>query len=89
MRAKPDVPWDADPETDKRLRVVWQGETQSGRVPIDVQSDRITWRAFVDYQPGAFDARTGLAHGWKATPRLKMFGAFYHAPSIVLRSVER
>lgn len=89
VRTRSEVPWDADPEDEKRLRLVWQGETQEGQVPIGLQSDRVEFRVFVDYQSGAFDARTGLAHGWKATPRLRMFGAFYHAPSVVLRSVER
>jgi len=39
--------------------------------------------------PGAFTEKTGLAHGWKQSPRLKLFAAFFHAPSQILRSVER
>lgn len=89
QRTRPEVPWDADPDSEKNLRLYWQGEKEGGQLPIGVQSDRVDWRVFVDYQPGAFEPRTGLAHGWKQTPRLKMFSAFYHAPSMVLRSVER
>jgi hypothetical protein len=89
QRTTPDAPWDGDPETDKRLALHWNGEREGKPVAIGRQSDRIQWRAFVDYLPGAFDLRTGAAHGWRRTPKLKMFAAFYFAPSMVLRSVER
>lgn len=84
-----DVPWDADPQTDKRVRLVWEGEKDEKPIRIDTQSDMARWRVFVDYAPGAFEPITGLSHGWKETPRLKLFGAFYHAPTLVLSSVER
>ena len=83
------MPWDADPETDKRVRVLFEGDQNGKPVPVDAQTDLARWRVFVDYLPGAFDARTGLSHGWKESPRLKLFGVFYHAPSLVLSSVER
>jgi hypothetical protein len=89
QRTDASAPWDADPEADPRVKLLWQGEKDSGAIPIGKQSDRVDWRVFVQYQPGAFDAKTGLPHGWKETPRLKLFSVFYHAPSLVLRSVER
>lgn len=89
QRTDPDAPWDADPDTDKRLALWWQGDDKGQPLPIGRQSDRIDWRVFVRYSPGAFDPKTGKAHGWKQTPRLRMFGASYVAPSLTLRSVER
>ena len=41
------------------------------------------------YQPGAFDPQTGASHGWKQTPRLRLIGAEYLAPDLVLRRVNR
>jgi hypothetical protein len=84
-----DTPWDADPETDPRLKVYFAGEKEGARLRIDKQSDMLRWRVFVDYMPGAFDVKTGTPHGWKESPRLKLFSAFYHAPTTVLSSVER
>lgn len=89
QRTDADAPWDADPDTDKRLALWWQGDDKGQPLPIGKQSDRIDWRVFVRYSPGAFDAKTGKAHGWKQTPHLRMFGASYVAPSLTLRSVER
>jgi hypothetical protein len=91
QRTDPTAPWDVDTDgdADPRVKLLWQGEKDGAPVTIGKQSDRIDWRVFVQYQPGAFDAKTGLSHGWKETPRLKLFSAFYHAPSLVLRSVER
>jgi len=88
-RVEPDAPWDADPESDPRLRLHWQGDLEGRPIPIRRQSDRIDWRVFVKYAPGAFDPSTGLAHGWKQTPVLKKFGAFYYGPPICLSSVVR
>jgi hypothetical protein len=89
QRTRSTAPWDGDPEVDPHVKVFWQGETEAAAMPIGKQSDRIDWRVFVEYMPGAFDATSGAAHGWKQSPRLKLFSVFYHAPSMVLRSVER
>ena len=83
------VPWDADPDKEKRLRLYWKGDEQGATIPIGVQSDAVDWRVFVKYAAGAFDPKTGMAHGWKETPRLRQIGAFYYGPNVVLRSVER
>ena len=88
-RVDPEAPWDADPESDARLRLFWKGDADGKVLPIGKQSDRIDWRVFVKYAPGAFDLKTGLAHGWTQTPTLKKFGAFYFGPGMVLSSVER
>ncbi len=88
-RYDPDVPWDADPDDEPRLRLLWNGSQDGKTIPVHRQSDRIDWRVFVQYDPGAFDAKTGLSHGWKQSPLLKRFGAFYFGPPTVLSSVER
>ena len=88
-RYDPDVPWDADPEDEPRLKLLWKGDLDGKTIPVHRQSDRIDWRVFVQYDPGAFDPKTGLAHGWKQSPLLKRFGAFYFGPPTVLASVER
>jgi hypothetical protein len=89
QRTKESAAWDADTDTDPNVKVFWQGEKENGQLPIQKQSDKIEWRVFVQYMAGAFTEKTGLGQGWKQTPRLKLFTAFYHAPSQVLRSVER
>jgi hypothetical protein len=89
QRTDPDAPWDADPEQDKRLALFWSGDEAGKALLIGKQSDRIDWRVFVKYAPNAFDAKTGMAHGWRQSPRLKFFAASYYAPSLTLRSVER
>jgi type II secretory pathway pseudopilin PulG len=88
-RYDPEVPWDADPDDEPRLKLFWKGDLDNKTIPVHRQSDRIDWRVFVQYDPGAFDAKTGLAHGWKQSPLLKRFGAFYFGPATVLSSVER
>lgn len=88
-RTDPTVPWDADPDTTDGLRLFWRGTEDGGPVPIGVACDQPEWRVFVEYQPGAFDAATGMAHDWRTTPRLSRFGAFYLAPSLCYRSIER
>jgi hypothetical protein len=89
QRTSLQAPWDADTDADPRVKVFWQGEKEASAMPISKQSDHIDWRVFVEYMPGAFDATTGMPQGWKQTPRMKLFSVFYHAPSMVLRSVER
>ncbi|MFN0007718.1 MAG: hypothetical protein ACKVXR_07405 [Planctomycetota bacterium] len=89
MRSDPVVPWDADPEKEKRIALLWDGDVEGRAIPIGHQSDQIEWRVFVEYAPGAFDLVTGAPHGWKETPRLSRLGAFYFGPGMVLSAVER
>ena len=56
--------------------------------PLGFQSDRVEFRTFVRYLPGAFtEDRT--AHGWKTTPRMNLFAVEYMGPGITLRRVTR
>ncbi|MBI5433453.1 MAG: hypothetical protein HZA52_11545 [Planctomycetes bacterium] len=89
QRTLASTPWDADPENAPGLALLWKGTDEEKPVPIGAQSDRAEWRAFVKYSPGAYDPLSGLAHGWKQTPRLRVFGANYLAPNLVLRKVDR
>jgi hypothetical protein len=89
VRGREETPWDADPREAEGLWVSWDGRPDGLEIPLGIQSDRLEWRVFVEYEPGAFDPATGLAHGWKATPRLSRLGVSYLAPGRVLRSVER
>lgn len=89
QRTDPEAPWDADPEQDQRLALYWSGDDQGRPWAIGRQSDRVDWRVFVRYAKGAFDPKTGLPHGWRQTPRLKLLGGTYYAPSLTLRSVQR
>jgi hypothetical protein len=89
QRTDQDVPWDADPETTEGLDLLDDGLFEDGPIPLGLQADRVEWRLFVEYLPGAFDPLNAAAHGWRTTPRLKRFGAFYVAPEITLRSLER
>lgn len=89
QRLDPAAPWDADPEQDKRLALWWTGDDKGAPHAIGRQSDLAEWRAFVRWEPGAFDARTGMPDGWRRAPRLRNFGATYFAPSLTLRSVQR
>lgn len=89
LRTDPDTPWDADPDATEELELHWDGMRGGEGVPIGGQSDRCDWRAFVRYEPGSFDPQYGLAHGWKATPRLRMLAVEYMAPGMTLRRVER
>ena len=47
------------------------------------------FRSFVRHQPGSFDPDLGLAHGWKTTPRLELFGVEYMGPGRTLERIER
>jgi hypothetical protein len=85
----PEAPWDADPDTDRRLVLRWKGDQEGAPHDIGLQSDGIRWRVFVKYAPDAFDPKASMRHGWRQTPRLEHLGAFYYAPDAVLRSVER
>jgi Tfp pilus assembly protein PilX len=86
-RGRPAPPWDGDPTTTPGLSQLTLGAEREGGHPIGDQADLIEWRAHVRYNAGAFDAVNGASHGWKQTPRLKVFGVEYVAPSAVLRRV--
>ena len=88
-RTDPNAPWDGDPSTTRGLTMHEDGVRDGEGNPIGAQADRIEWRVFVRYEPGAYDAVDGLSHGWKMTPRLRYFGAEYLGPGQVLRRVER
>ena len=49
----------------------------------------VEWRVFVRHQPGSYDALQGLAHGWKTSPRLELFGADYMGPGRTLARIDR
>jgi hypothetical protein len=89
QRTDPRVPWDGEPHEWDGLDLLWEGRADDEELPIDVQADRVEWRVFVRYDPRAFDAREGLSHGWKETPRFLRLGATYEGPSRVLRSADR
>jgi hypothetical protein len=88
-RDDPEAPWDCDPETDKRFALYWDGDVDGAPHKIGKQSDGLRWRVFVEYNPDAFDPLASTRYGWRQTPRLERLGAFYFAPEVVLRSVER
>lgn len=89
QRTDPDLPWDATPDERPELKVIWDADTSSDGVAIERQSDAIDWRVFVRYEPGSFDALTGTRSGWKAAPRLKLLGAEYLSPWMLLEQVQR
>lgn len=89
QRSDPNVPWDADPEATDGLDLFRVGIEEGREVPLGFQSDLVQWRVFVNYPAGAFDPETGASHSWRTTPRLRRIGAFYYAPILRLRSVER
>jgi hypothetical protein len=89
QRTNQETPWDAPPSDTNGLQFLWEGKLDGEGNPISVQSDRIEWRVFVRYRPGSFDAQQGLAHGWKTTPRLELFGVEYMGPNRTLARVDR
>ena len=89
LRTDPAIPWDEDPDEVDGLYLFTEGRQDDDVVPLGVFSDRMEWRVFVRYDPGAFDPVSGLAHGWKETPRLRRVGGNFLAPGRVLRSVDR
>lgn len=86
---QPPVAWDAEPMPGSDLVLLEEGFRDGEGRALATQADRIEWRAFVRYQPGAYDALTGTSHGWKQTPRLRLLGAEFLAPDLVLRRVDR
>lgn len=89
QRTDASVPWDSDPELQDGLDLMWEGEDAGGMVPVARQSDRIEWRIFARYDPGAFDPVGGYSHAWKETPRFRRIALSYLAPGRVLRSVRQ
>ena len=83
------TPWDADPNLVESLELYYRGNLDRGGNPIGAQADSAQWRAFVEYERGAFDALDGQSHGWKTTPRLRRFGIEYVAPGLALQRIER
>jgi hypothetical protein len=89
QRTDPATPWDAPPMSGHGLTLLLDGKIDGDGNPIGVQTDRVEWRVFVRHQPGSFDALQGLAHGWKTSPRLELFGVEYMGPSRTLARVDR
>jgi hypothetical protein len=89
QRTDSSVPWDADPDAEPALDVIYDGLRDGKGVAIGTQSDRLEWRVFVRWERGSYDPAEGLLHGWKMAPRLRFLGAEYFAPSRMLRRVAR
>jgi hypothetical protein len=89
QRTNPETPWDAAPEGDNGLTLLWEGKIDGEGNPINRQTDRIEWRVFVRHLPGSFDPRDGLAHGWKTSPRLELFGVEFMGPNRTFARVDR
>lgn len=89
QRTNQETPWDAEPDVKKGLTYLLEGKLDGGGNPIGVQSDRVEWRTFVRHLPGSFDPLDGLAHGWKTTPRLELFGVEYMGPRRTLARFDR
>jgi hypothetical protein len=83
------VPWDAAPEPEKGLALLLEGKLDGEGNRIEVQADRVEWRVFVRHLPGSYDPLEGLAHGWKTTPRLELFGVEYMGPNRTFARVDR
>ncbi len=81
-------PWDGEPGSTPGLETYEIGMPAGDVNPIGVQADRLEWRVFVRFVPGAFDAQSGLSHGWKQVPRLNLFGVEYLGPNQVLRRID-
>ena len=88
QRTDASVPWDADPDDTDGLTLHTLGLVEGLPNAIGRQSDRAEWRAFVRYAPNAFDALSGLSHGWKETPHLRSFGVTFLAPYMTLRRID-
>jgi hypothetical protein len=81
-------PWDGNPDETPGLEMFEFGMPGGEGNVIGLQAGRMEWRVFVRFQRGAFDALTGLSHGWKRVPRLRLFGVEYLGPNQVLRRVD-
>ncbi len=89
QRTDPSTPWDANPDDEQDLDLLFGGRMDANGHGIGRQSSSAAWRAFVRYEPGAFDPVGGLSHGWKTTPKLTIFGIEFMGPNRVLRRIER
>jgi hypothetical protein len=89
VRTDQDVPWDGAPGETAGLELFTEGLFGGEPVELGAATDLMEVRFFVEYAGGSFDAVAGMAHGWKASPRLSQFGVLYRAPSMTLRSVSR
>ncbi len=89
QRTDEDTPWDARPDAKNGLTLLLEGKLDGGGNKIGVQADRVEWRTFVRHLPGSFDPVAGLAHGWKTTPRLELFGVEYMGPGRTLARFDR
>lgn len=88
-RSDPSLPWDTSPEDVEELELFYDGLGGGEGNAIGEQADRMEWRVFVEHRPNSYDALTGLSHGWKRTPRLKLFGVEFMGPGMTLRRAER
>ena len=90
LRADPSLPWDADPFETDGLFLLDQGKPDDTDFwPLEIWSDALEARVYVQYEPGAIDLLTGSAHGWKFSPKLRQYAVSFDAPSETLRSVDR
>lgn len=89
LKTDPDLPWDTGLFDSGDIELIERGMEDGDGVKINTQSDQIDLRFHVEYLPGAYDAVLGLSHGWKMTPRLRLTGVEYIAPSRLLRRVDR
>jgi hypothetical protein len=88
QRTSPDVPWDADPENTPGSRSCARGcpRASATRSPGSPTAPNGACSCATRPAPGTL--RPWLAHGWKQTPRLRMFGTTYLAPHFMLRRVD-
>jgi hypothetical protein len=89
VRTDPKAPWDGAPGETPGLQLYTDGLEGGEAVALGAATDLVEARFFIEYSAGSYDAVTGMAHGWKTSPRLSMFGVQYRAPSMTLRSVNR
>ncbi|HET6204333.1 MAG TPA: hypothetical protein VFI25_16190 [Planctomycetota bacterium] len=82
------VPWDADPEKEKDLRLFKDPKEQGLPVELGRRGSRLEVRFFTEYLPGAFDPIQGLADGWRSAPRIRTIVLDYLAPERLLRREE-
>ncbi|MCC7012537.1 MAG: hypothetical protein IT454_08255 [Planctomycetes bacterium] len=80
-------PWDGEPGVTPGLTLLSEGMPRGAGNRIARQADLVEWRLHARFAQGAFDAQNGLSHGWKQTPRLRVFGTEYLGPNLVLRRV--
>ncbi|MCI0587201.1 MAG: hypothetical protein L0323_10215 [Planctomycetes bacterium] len=82
------VPWDADPEKEKDLRLFRDPKENALPVRIDRRGSRLEVRFSAEYLSGAFDPVFGIADGWRSAPRIRTIVLDYLAPERLLRREE-